>query len=348
MTRIRRSPALVLTLEGSEVVGFDYLARTRAPLGPRALRLLADLDSWRAPADLFTGDDDRRATAAALLALLDLGFVLVDGTASADLAARLERDWAWGPMAAAFHFGIKDPDYQGPSAAAAILALRVATTPPVPLLASNAGLPTVALSRAPTSPLLDLMHRRRSSRAFDPDRPLPLAALADCLFAGLGVVGWMATGVPGEGLLPLTTTPSGGARNPFEAYVVARAVDGLAPGAYHYDGLAGDLGLLRPGAPSLADLLGGQPWFAAAAAVIFLIAHLERTAWKYLHATGLRVVLIEAGHIAQNLLLAATAHGLAAAPTCALSDRGVEELLGLDRVKHAALHAVALGVRAPA
>ncbi|MDV4159365.1 MULTISPECIES: nitroreductase family protein [Rhizobium] len=36
------------------------------------------------------------------------------------------------------------------------------------------------------------------------------------------------------------------------------------------------------------------------------------------HPTGFRVVLIEAGHIAQNMLLAATASGLVATPTCAL------------------------------
>ncbi|MGO7624572.1 nitroreductase family protein, partial [Rhizobium ruizarguesonis] len=38
------------------------------------------------------------------------------------------------------------------------------------------------------------------------------------------------------------------------------------------------------------------------------------------HPTGFRVVLIEAGHIAQNMLLAATASGLVATPTCALND----------------------------
>src|SRR5262249_36781366 len=85
---------------------------------------------------------------------------------------------------------------------------------------------------------------------------------------------------------------------------------------------------------------------AGGAAVVFLCAVFERSMYKYPHPTGYRVVLMEAGHIAQNLLLAATAHDLAAAPTCAISDRAVEELLGLDRVGQAALHAVALGARA--
>jgi len=193
------------------------------------------------------------------------------------------------------------------------------------------------------------MAERRSTRAFDAARPLPLAALADCLYSGFAIVAFGMSSVPGEGALPLTPTPSGGARNPFEAYVVARSVEGLAPGVYHYAGVDHSLGLLRAAPPPALDaLLGGQAWFADAAAVVFLAASFERCWWKYPHPTGFRVVLLEAGHIAQNLLLAAAAHGLAAVPTCALADRAVEEALGLDRLKQAAVHAVALGVRAAA
>src|SRR5262249_39757680 len=142
-------------------------------------------------------------------------------------------------------------------------------------------------------------------------------------------------------------TPSGGARNPFEAYVVARAVEGLAPGVYHYAGIDHSLGLVRPGpVPSFTTLVGGQTWFEDAGAIIFLVADFQRCWWKYPHPTGFRVILLEAGHVAQNLLLAAAHHRLAATPTCALSDRAVEVLLGLDRVTKAAVHSVALGVRA--
>jgi len=344
--RIRRSPALVLTFEGGDVVGFDYLARTRAALSPRARELLAHIDGWREPAELF-GDGQRAETSSALVGLLDLGFILVEGTPAAALAARLERDWEWGPMAAHYHFGIKDTVYEGPAATLAFLERRAETRPLVPLHATNDGLETVA---APPGDLdggwLGLMHRRRSSRAFDPARELPLEALADCLFAGFGVVGFIATGAAGEGLLPLTMTPSGGARNPFEAYVVARSVAGLAPGVYHYAGVERSLGRVRAEAPPASELLGGQAWFADAAAVVILVGHFQRCAWKYPHPTGFRVLLIEAGHVAQNLLLAATAHGLAATPTCAIDDRAVEALLGLDRIKQAAVHAVALGPRA--
>ena len=99
--------------------------------------------------------------------------------------------------------------------------------------------------------------------------------------------------------------------------------------------------------PPFSELLGGQEWFDDAAAVIFLVACFERTAWKYTHPTGYRVVLMEAGHIGQNLLLAAADAGLAAAPTAAIHDGVVEGLLGLEPPLRSAVYAVALGPPGP-
>ena len=343
MARLRRAAALVVTFEGAAAVGFHPLSRVRAPLTARAVELLAALDDWQAPAALVGG----AATAAELLRLLDLGFVVVEGGPSGALDERFRQGWSWGTEAATFHFAIKDPDYQGPEAVYLWLAHRAATAPPVPLWTTNDGLPLTPLPSPDLAHgVMGLMARRRSSRAFDRARPVPLDALADVLFAGFAILGFADIGVPGATPLPLTTTPSGGARNPFEAYVVVRDVEGVAPGVYHYAGLDGKLGRLAPGAPPLAPLLGNQRWADDAGAVVFLCADFGRSSGKYPHPGAMRVVYLEAGHIAQNLLLAATAHGLAATPTCALADGAVERLLGLDPVRQAALHAVAIGARA--
>jgi SagB-type dehydrogenase family enzyme len=142
-------------------------------------------------------------------------------------------------------------------------------------------------------------------------------------------------------------TPSGGARNPFEAYVCARNVEGLAPGVYHYAGADGSLAPVEGARlPALSELVGGQPWCDRAGALVLLVASFRRTMWKYGHPGALRVVLIEAGHIAQNILACAAFHRLAAAPTCAVSDMALEPLLGLDPLERAVLHTVALGVPA--
>ena len=63
--------------------------------------------------------------------------------------------------------------------------------------------------------------------------------------------------------------------------------------------------------------------------IIFLVAYLERTMWKYSDSNAYRVVLIEAGHIGQNIMLAATQAGLSACPTAALAHSAIKDLLGL-------------------
>jgi SagB-type dehydrogenase family enzyme len=350
-TVVRRSAALVLGYEGSAVFGGNILVGRRTWLSSIAIGLLAALADWRASEELFApslSPEEREVIAAELGRLIEEGLVVVAGSPVAEIDLRYEREWKWGLAAGLYHFGIKDPAYLGPAEMFAVLNAHAATTPSPPLYATNDGLPRTPLAPPPDDGLIAVMARRRSTRAFDPEKPLPLEALRDCLYSALAIVGFGKSGVPGEGYLPFKATPSGGARNPFEAYVVARSVEGLAAGVYHYAGIDHSLGLVRPGpAPALDGLLGGQAWFAGAGAVIFLVADFARCWWKYPHPTGFRVVLLEAGHIAQNLLVAAAVHGLAATPTCALSDRAVEELLGLDRVTQAAVHSVALGARAP-
>jgi SagB-type dehydrogenase family enzyme len=186
------------------------------------------------------------------------------------------------------------------------------------------------------------MRRRRSFRGFS-DEPIALAQLSDCLFAGLGITGFVR-GSFDEDYLPLSMTPSGGGRNPYEAYVYARNVAGLEPGTYHYSAAdhslapVSDTHWTKPG-----TVLAGQPWFDHTAALILLVAHFERTMWKYPHPTGYRVVVLEAGHIAQNIILAATAHGLAGTPTCAISDVEAEKLTGCASLTRTTMYSVALG-----
>ena len=69
--------------------------------------------------------------------------------------------------------------------------------------------------------------------------------------------------------------------------------------------------------------------------------------WKYKDANAYRVVLIEAGHIGQNIMLAATSHGLSACPTAALSHLAIKRLLGLDRLTDAPIYALTLSALEP-
>jgi nitroreductase len=66
--------------------------------------------------------------------------------------------------------------------------------------------------------------------------------------------------------------------------------------------------------------------------------------WKYHDPGAYRVTMIEAGHIAQNIMLVATRHGLAANPSGALARGLVEETLGVGGITQAVVYALVLGV----
>jgi len=346
--RLRRAHAVALDYLPTGARARNFLAGGEVMIDELCFAILDLTGDWCAPEMLFDelGDShDRTTIATALLALIDARVLVVEASEAAELDERYAARWRWGATAGLFHFGIKDPVFATPAQAAASISEQVATAPREPLWIEH-GADRIPFARPRFEGVLGTMRARRSSRGFASDAALPHTALGEILVSGLGIVGFFETPTPGEGPLPLGMTPSGGARNPFEAYVIAARVEGLAAGVYHYSGVDHSLAPRRTGmAPSFAALLGGQRWFEDAAALVVLVAELPRTMWKYGHPNGYRVVLIEAGHIAQNLLLTATAHGLAAAPTCAITDAAVEDLLHLDRVCQAPLYAIGLGMR---
>ena len=79
-----------------------------------------------------------------------------------------------------------------------------------------------------------------------------------------------------------------------------------------------------------------------AAVVVLLAGFFDRVTFKY-GDRGYRFTLLEAGHVAQNLNLAAGACGWGALNLGGCYDREVDDLIGLDGVSASAVYAVALG-----
>ena len=83
--------------------------------------------------------------------------------------------------------------------------------------------------------------------------------------------------------------------------------------------------------------------FLGEAQVCFVVSGIfQRTRWKY-HERAYRYVLLEAGHLGQNLYLAATALGLNVCGVGAFFDEPLNELLGIDGQTEAALYLVTVG-----
>ena len=188
---------------------------------------------------------------------------------------------------------------------------------------------TVRLPRCQLSPAL---RTRRSAQTFT-GRPLGLQRLAALLEAGYGVT------APGR-----RSVPSGGALYPLEIYPVVVQVGGLEQGVFHFDPPRHLLELVRAGevASELEATCPLPGLLAGAAAVVFVTAVFWRSRFKY-GLRGYRFALLEAGHVAQNVLLTASELGVAALPLGGFYDARAEALLGVDGVDESVVYAVVLG-----
>jgi len=80
---------------------------------------------------------------------------------------------------------------------------------------------------------------------------------------------------------------------------------------------------------ALAEASWGQDFVRRAPLTVILCAVTERVQSRYGTGRGLRYVLMEVGHAAQNVLLQAVALGLGAVPVGAFDDASVHALLQL-------------------
>lgn len=201
-------------------------------------------------------------------------------------------------------------------------------------------LPLPAPTRLPAG-LSEAIAARASCRAFT-DLPLTLAELSALLAAGYGVGGRSAA----DGYtMDDRPVPSGGGLYPLEVSLLVRRVDGLTPGIHHYVPAVHGLELLREVAlpePFVTYLFMGQHWVARAA-VVFVVSFVPgRSLVKY-GDRGYRYALLEAGHLVQNLNLAAAALGMGAVNLGGFYDDELAGLLRIDPETEICLYASAYG-----
>lgn len=150
--------------------------------------------------------------------------------------------------------------------------------------------------------------------------------------ADLGRVLYLSSGITlHRGGRALRAAPSSGALFPSELYVAARRVGGLAPGLYHYDPQQHRLDLLGP-----LPAATGAPQADDADALVLLSAVFRRTGYKY-HNRAYRYALADAGHLLENLRLAAHGAGLAADLLRQFDEGVAAKALGIDGVEEGVL-----------
>jgi SagB-type dehydrogenase family enzyme len=184
--------------------------------------------------------------------------------------------------------------------------------------------------------LWDCLQRRRSQRQYAP-RPLTREELAALLWATQGIT------LASRHYL-FRASPSAGALYPVETYVAVHQVQGLEPGVWHFRAPDFALELIHEGdcRRVLTEAGLSQNFLAAAGAVFIWTGVLNRAMWKY-RERAIRYLFLDAGHICQNLMLAATALDLGVCPVGAFFDEEVERLVGVDGQEEVALYLAAVG-----
>ena len=171
-----------------------------------------------------------------------------------------------------------------------------------------------------------LLRDRQSWRKYTKD-PLSLAELSFLLFSTQGLLAEM-----GKGYASRRTVPSAGARHPYETYLAINRVGGLEPGIYLYRPFGHQLAFLE-GSENLPDLLTeanlGQKFVGNSACTFIWSCVPYRAEWRYMEHAH-KNMLIDAGHICQNLYLAATSLGLGTCAVGAYDQAAMNALLELD------------------
>jgi len=136
--------------------------------------------------------------------------------------------------------------------------------------------------------------------------------------------------------------PSGGALYPIETYVIGDV--GTMPGSiFHYHPTANAFELLWEVPPQLSiKSLAPRPESLMFSALIVFTAVWERSSAKYGDLAYIHS-LLEAGHMSGNLLLAATALGIAARPMAGFVDDALVQLLEIDEEKEQPVHSIVVG-----
>ena len=200
--------------------------------------------------------------------------------------------------------------------------------------------PTVALPPLPPPggpPLEAVIARRRSVREYA-TRPLALDELGRLLHYSTGITDRR------DPTWAFRSVPSSGALFPIEVYPIVFNVAGVAPGVYHYDIQRHRLALVRHGdfRQQVFTAAVSQEMVLHTALVLVLTGVFARVQWKYTDRSY-RYLLLEAGHLGQNIYLAATALGLGPCGIGAYFDDDLNRLLGIDGRDEATVYLLAVG-----
>ena len=185
----------------------------------------------------------------------------------------------------------------------------------------------------------ELLQSRCSATAFDANSTLSLANISTLLNVGYGL-----NTERGENEGVHRYVPSGGALFPLEIYLLPLRVEEIDAGTLcHYQPRTHELEIIGSyNGQKTAESLLTQKEMTDAAAILFISGNMPRVTWKY-GERGYRYILLEAGHVAQNICLAGAALDLGVCPVAGYYDDAVHDLFWMDGVSEFVVYVLCVG-----
>ena len=215
----------------------------------------------------------------------------------------------------------------------------LAPVPRPPLYKNYPDTPKVPLPRPgfeQTQSLWSILEQRRSRRRYTSES-ISIETLARLVWATQGIT----LSAPDY---QFRTAPSAGALYPVETYLSIHDVSDVRQGIYHFNVLEFALEQVSQGnfAERLSHAALDQAMVARGAVLFIWTAIVLRSMWKYRNRC-MRYIFMDAGHIAQNLQLAATALNIGCCSIGAFYDEEINEVIRVDGEEETTIYLAAVG-----
>ncbi len=141
------------------------------------------------------------------------------------------------------------------------------------------------------------------------------------------------------------TVPSAGCRHALETYLAVFRVEGLDRGIFRYLPLSHELIFIQS-CKNLEEKVAistlGQNFCSEGAVTFYWTAIPERMEWRYSSASY-KVILLDAGHVCQNLYMACQAVGAGTCAIAAYDQERADEMLGLNGLDEFVIYIAPVG-----
>ena len=187
---------------------------------------------------------------------------------------------------------------------------------------------------------LTLLQERKSHRIYQ-DTKLTLEQLSFLLWSTQGI-----KSIRGNNYATIRPVPSAGARHAFETYLAVFRVEGLENGIYHYLPVEHAIEFVTAVddfEKTVSDSLCEQTWAGKAAVVFYYSAVPYRSEWRY-GIEAHKSMLLDAGHVVQNLYLSCHAIGCGTCAIAAFDQTKADGLLKLDGDNEYVIYAAPVGI----